>query len=202
MDSSRPSVDPDALLDSLYIIRCLRDEGVSPGIAEVHLFAYLGCLLWLYRTNNLADWGYSFAGTELGAPYSVAIGAAVQEMVGRGILSRTTDGLLLSTKAAERLKPIEQLSINRPRLECLRAACESAVPLTPGIINSALAEEPELKRARATPVNRPLLEEAARSQLYEHFEALRLGFEGRQVDLRLPAVVWLSALYRAARPVN
>jgi hypothetical protein len=39
------------------------------------------------------------------------------------------------------------------------------------------------------------LEEAAQEQLYEQFEALRQGLHGGGADLRVPAVVWLAALY-------
>ena len=112
---------------------------------------------------------------------------------------RDQEGLTLSASAANRLRLFENMELNKSRLECLRAACASTAALSSGIINSALSEEPELRRARATPANRPLLEDLAQSQLFEHFEALRQGLKEQDVDLRVPAVVWLSALHQMSR---
>lgn len=192
-------VNPYAAFDSLFVVRHLQEDRSKFVLAEVHLFAYLGCLLWLYRNNNTSDWGYSFVGTDLGAPYSVALGTALDEMLRRGVLVRDQEGLTVSTAAVSRLRLFEDMELNSPRLECLRAACASTAALSPGIINNALSEEPELRRARATPANRQLLEDLAQSQLFEHFGALRKCLMGRDVDLRVPAVVWLSALNQLSR---
>lgn len=188
-------MNPDAAFDSLFVAGRLQQENLRFVPAAVHLFAYLGCLLWIYRNGNTADWGYSFVGTELGAPYSVEIATALEEMLRRGVVIGGRKGLVVPDTAASRLQPFENMSLNQDRLECLRAACACTTALSPGIINSALTEEPELRRARITPVNRPLLEDLALSRLFEHFEALRKGLKGRDSDLRVPAVVWLSALH-------
>lgn len=195
-------INPDAAFDSLFVARCLQEDRSRFVPAEVHLFAYLGCLLWLYRKNSTADWGYSFVGTDLGAPYSLAIGTALDEMLRRSVLVRDQEGLTVSASAASRLGLFENMALNKPRLECLRAACASTAALSPGIINSALSEEPELRRARTTPANRPLLEDLAQSQLFGHFGALRKGLKYQDVDLRVPAIVWLSALHQLSRQAD
>ena len=64
------------------------------------------------------------------------------------------------------------------------------------MVNSALANEPDLMRAKALPSNRLLLEDSAQSKLYVQFDSLRKAVCQRSSDLRLPAVVWLTALYR------
>ena len=188
------NINPNAALDALVVGRSLGEDGGSLLKSDVHLFAYLACLLWLYRDNSLSEWGYSFVGTELGAPYSVAISDALEEMNRRNVLVRTPAGLVVSRAAVVRLRPFEEMAVNRSRLECLQAACSSVAALPRGMINGALSEEPELRRARVTPANRPLLEQAARARLFEQFRVLRGELGGRDADLRVPAVVWLSAL--------
>jgi hypothetical protein len=104
------------------------------------------------------------------------------------------------TEPAERsLTAFKLLTLNKERVECLGAACASTAAFSVGMISSALTEEPELRRAHAVPASRVLLEESAQTQLYVQFETLRSLLTQRSHDLRLPAFVWLSALYRSSQ---
>ncbi len=194
--------NPDATFDCLFVADRLRQETGTFTPAELHLFGYLGCLLWLYRQRVVADWGYSFVGTELGAPFSFDIDAAATELLTRGYFVRAQDRLRTSDLADQFLPELVQLTLNKDRVECLRAACASIAAFSVGIVGNALAQEPELRRARAVPLSRPLLEEAAQSRLYEHFERLRRALLQHGDDLRLPAVVWLTALYKSYEPMQ
>ena len=60
-------VNTDAFFDTLVLIdRISQRIGTVVG-PEVHLFAYLACLLAVYRGWPSADWGYRFACTDNGA---------------------------------------------------------------------------------------------------------------------------------------
>lgn len=193
---------PDATFDSLVMATNLqRGEGTFAA-AELHLFGYLACLLWLYRERTLADWGYSFVGTELGAPFSPELDGAMKALIDRGYFLRAGDRMSVSPVADEQLDDFRALDLNAERVECLTAACSSTAAFSAGMVGSALAQEPELKRARAMPISRPLLEDAAQTQLYQQFDALREGLEKRDLDLRVPAIVWLTALYRSDAPTE
>jgi hypothetical protein len=188
---------PNATFDCLLVAQRLQAQGAAYTGPELHLFAYLACLLWLYQKNIVTDWGYSFVGTELGAPYSQEIDSALKELLGRGFFRRIHDRLGLTKLAETTLDEFTNLEMNRERAECLNAACASIAAFSLGMVTSALSQEPDLSRAKALPSNRLLLEDAAQSQLYVQFEALRSNLDPRTTDLRLPAVVWLSALYRS-----
>lgn len=186
---------PAATFDCLFIARHLQKQNGSFNIPELHIFAYLSCLLWLYRDQPVVDWGYAFVGTELGAPFSLEIDTAVTELLERGLFHRTHDRFHMTETAERRLYPYELLKSNLDRVECLQAACASNLAFSVGMVCTALANEPELKRSKHIPANRLLLEDAARSQLYAQFGVLREAFIGRSRDLRMPAVTWLTALY-------
>ncbi len=188
---------PNATFDCLLVAQRLQAQGAVYSGPELHLFAYLACLLWLYQKNIVTDWGYSFVGTELGAPYSQEIDSALKELLGRGFFLRIHDRLRMTKLAERTLDEFTKLEMNRDRAECLNASCASIAAFSPGMVTSALSQEPELSRAKALPSSRLLLEDAAQSQLYVQFEALRSNLDPRTSDLRLPAVVWLSALYRS-----
>jgi hypothetical protein len=190
-------LNPDATFDCLFIGHHLQATTGSFANAELHLFAYLSCLLWLYRRQVVTDWGYEFAGTELGAPFSQQIDLAVNELLARGYFLRLGDRLQMTDDAEQDLRTFAELELNRDRIECLQAATASTTALSIGMVATALAHEPELSRARALPANRLLLDELGRTQLYTQFDVLRQGLNQESRDLRLPAIVWLAALYRA-----
>jgi hypothetical protein len=52
-------LNPDASFDSVFMASSLRRDTGTFAAAEIHLFAYLACILWLYRERSLADWGYT-----------------------------------------------------------------------------------------------------------------------------------------------
>jgi len=189
-------LNPDATFDCLFLANRLHIQRASVSAQEIHLFAYLACLLWLYRQRAVSDWGYAFVGTELGAPFSRDIDVALKELLERGYLRKVHDRVSPTEFANQPLRDLTELGMNQDRTECLRAACSSTAAFSVGMVSNALAKEPELSRAKAIPSSRLLLEDAARSQLYVQFEALRTALHQRSNDLRLPAVVWLSALYR------
>lgn len=191
------SLSPEATIDSLFIAHHLQEEMGGFSAAELHLFGYLACLLWLYSGRVVTDWGYSFVGTELGAPFSVDINSAVNLLVERGYFAQVSEHLRMSGPAEHSLQEFSGLALAQGRLECLQAACASTAALSAGMVGSALAQEPDLKRAQLTPMSRPLLEDLARSQLYSQFDALRKALDQKGDDLRMPAVVWLAALYRS-----
>jgi len=102
----------------------------------------------------------------------------------------------MTTAAEERLATIRSLSLIQRRIQFLDAACASATALSIGMVSTALGSEPELNRSKLLPNTRLLLEDAARQQLYAQFDALRRGIGVENKDLRVPAVVWLTALYQ------
>lgn len=189
-------LNPDATFDCLFVANRLQFQRSSFSVQEIHLFTYLACLLWLYRERVVSDWGYEFVGTELGAPFSREIDTVLKELFERGYFRKIHDRVRLTELAEQPLRVFSELSINQERAECLQAACSSTAVFSVGMVSSALAKEPELMRAKALPSIRLLLEDSARSQLYVQFDALRKAVSQRSNDLRLPAVVWLTALYR------
>jgi hypothetical protein len=194
--------NPDAAFDSLFIAdRLGRERGSFTG-GEIHLFGYLACLLWLYKRRPVSDWRYPFVGTELGAPYSQDIDMSIKGLTERGCFVGIQERLRMTDTGRAILRDLAGLSLNQERAECLNAACASTAAFSAGMVGSALTEEPELRRARALPMSRQLLEESAQSQLYLQFEALRGALRQVGDDLRVPAVVWLEALYRSGESIK
>lgn len=188
-----------ATFDVLYITHSVQRTAGGLVAAELHLFGYLACVLWLYTGRTADDWGYSFLGTALGAPFSPPVDTAVTELTARGFLQPSGERLRMSPMAEDRLKVLRSLELNRDRAECLYAACSSTSAFSLGMISGALAQDPELQRARRVPLTRQLLDRPGTASLYRHFEALKKNLPQYDLDLRVPAVVWLGALHELGK---
>ena len=192
----KEDINPEAIYDLLFIADRLKDINGAFSSSEIHLFAYLACLLSLYGDQAVADWGYVFVGTEQATPFSPDIDAALRLLKERGNLLLTRSGLEITPYAHKILETFSRLDMNRERERYLLGACSVAISLSSGMIGYALSKEPEIKRSNACPANRYLLEEAGLSQLYGHFAALRRGLGTSCSDLRILALSWLVALYK------
>ena len=189
-------VSPYAAFDSLYISVALGRTDHQPVIAEIHVFSYLACLLSLYRGQPVSDWGYGFAGTRDGSPFSPEINAAVRALTATGYLHEVNDGIVITAIGTAELEALSDLSQNRERGVYLEPACSSALAMPVGLIRHALAQEPTLKPSSRLHTTRPLLEGPYLPRLYDQFSLLGSTIGVEPQDLLIPATVWLGYLWR------
>ena len=62
----------EAAFDCLTMVSLVRDLRYGPTAGEVHLLTYLASVLAIYdqRGEGVTAWGYRFASTPSGAPFS------------------------------------------------------------------------------------------------------------------------------------
>ena len=186
---------PTAYYDALHLCSQLQVSLKFVARAEVHLFAYFGSLLAAYRDQVPGDWGYGFAITPDGYPFSGDLNSSLDLLVRRGRLLVDEDGYLrTSAYGSLELEGLGTLSTIRANRAFLDGACGAALVMPVGIIREALGREwdlqrvPDLSRAELLPTQ-------IGSQLRrEHFSALRHALPSDPGDLMIPAVVWLSYL--------
>lgn len=171
-------------------------EGASEG--ELHMLAYLGCLLAVFDEHHPSWWGYGFTATRTGTPFAIAIRQAVQDSVRAGFLVLEERVLTLSERGGQELQSLRPLILNRRRERYLEAAAATALTMPLPAMSDALSYEPGLRGALRFMRTKALLDETGITLLEAQFEqlgeALR-GSEGRD-DLLVPSVVWLTFLAR------
>ncbi|MBK7829706.1 hypothetical protein [Nannocystis sp.] len=189
----------EAVYDTLSLVSHLTEplEGVRQ--PEVHLFAYLACVLSLYDGKPVADWGYLFAGTANGSPLSPALDASIEQLEASGMLSVTDDLLTLSEIGKQEYGIQQGLSQNAWREAYLTGACDSVLALPVGVLRDALSRESALDRAAQLATTRALLEDSDLQTLYDQFGALSEAIGVQVKELMIPAVTWLSYLSRLPR---
>jgi hypothetical protein len=191
-------INPYAVFDSLFITAALGKNIQHPVVAEIHVFAYLACLLSLYRGQPVAEWGYGFAGTRGGSPFSPEIDEAVRTMTALGYLTVSNGHIAITESGRTEFSTLQQFHQNRERVSYLEPASSSALTMPVGVIRHALAQEPTLKPTSQLLTTRSLLDGPYMPRLYEQFATLghTVGIEHK--DLLLPATVWLGYLWRVS----
>lgn len=184
---------PGAVFDYLFVAKHLSERLGSAATGEVHLFAYLGCLLSLLDGQPASDWGYTFSGLEIGSPFSAELNEAEVELQRLGMLKGGSTAQLLTASGMQQLSHLSELSMFGARLKYLKPSCESLLAFPVGAIRNAMSMEPGLRPVIRAGASRPLLAEAALGQLHEHREALMRAL-GKFADLLVPATVWLKYL--------
>ena len=188
---------PEATFDALAITASLRPTLGRVLPSEVHLFAYLSCLLSLYSGRPVVDWGYEFTSTAEGAPYSVSMDRAITLLRNSSDMESGPSGLSLSSTGVAEYELLRTISGNEAREKYVAGACSSVLAIPVGVVRAALGQEPALRRVSSLSSTRPLLQNVDLSVLYDQFEALSSALGPTVRDVMVPAVTWLTFLVRS-----
>lgn len=192
-------MSPEATFDTLSIVAQLEPTvgAVLPG--EVHLLAYLACLLSLYSGEPVADWGYAFTGTAEGAPFCSSVSEAIEILRASSDLQYDKSGLKLSEAGRIEYETLRTLRANASREHFISGACSSALTIPLPSVRSAMQQEPALQRVADVAGTRPLLEDTDMDTLCLQFHALQSVIGAEIRDIMLPAVTWLTYLIRISK---
>lgn len=194
----RPQFNPYACYDTLSVISQTQAATGNAMAGEVHLLAYLACLLSMYRGWAASDWGYVFIRSPRGAPYSSDISSAIENMQASCWIEEAGQHLTLTGAGARMLEALSQLEQNRPRRQPLNAACASTLSVPMGVVRTAVLMEPELRNADELSLVRTLLDGPGVPVLHDQFAAITQVLGANVRNLMVPAVVWLNYLFRLA----
>jgi hypothetical protein len=187
-------VAPTATYDSLYLIKSLNVYVDQTTLPELHVFAYLSCLLALYDGRPVSEWGYEFVATESTSPFSRDLFDSTQSLVSSGLLRADIDSFELTDDGVTELKQWRRLQRFSERTVYLRGATGAASALPVNAVAQGLAQEPQIYLAGVLNSPRPLLDDAGRAALYEHFNALESALGRTASDLMVPAIIWITYL--------
>jgi hypothetical protein len=188
-----------AAFDVLSITRRLEQalDGVTR--AEIHLLAYVACLLAMFRRVPAAEWGYGFIRSQWGAPFSAEIEGALVMLAEGGLVRIRRETLAMTTAGEEMLGFLDGTVEHGWRIQYLEGACDSALAMSAGVIRDALRQEPGLRRASVHHEPRNLLGAGEDAALYEQFGILSSVVSVEVSDLMVPSVLWLSYLKEIQR---
>lgn len=186
---------PEAYLDALVIMHDAPESVLPMSVNEMHLYSYLGCVLALFKGKPVADWGYAYAITSEGFPWSAELDQAREAQCASGLIEVNDRGMMRARplELAAELDTVLSLGSWSERRPWLRAAVECALALPIGSIRHAVSRSPGVATPFLLGQRGRLLEPADTKLLYEEYAVVSEVLGGGAQDILSPAVIWLSA---------
>jgi hypothetical protein len=186
---------PEAYVDALVIMNDAPASVLPMSVNEMHLYSYLGCILALFKGKPIADWGYPYAITSEGIPWSAEFDQARETLCASGLIQVDDRGLLTprSSELAAELHTVLSLVSSAERRPWLRAAVECALALPIGSIRHAVSRSPGVVTPFLLGQRGRLLEPDDTTLLYQEYAVISEVLGAGVQDVLSPAVIWLSA---------
>ena len=181
-------VIPEAFFDSLSIACKLDNYLDGFRLPEIHLFSYFASILYGYRGNNLADWGYKYLIDESGYPFSSELHEAASRHVQNGLFEDRVDYLVVSGRGTSEYLKFKSLESLNEREIYLDAACTTNILVPYSQTLRALGSSPELKRPAE------LDDWLDQSGIYEKIIEISKAVGISSDDLIIPAISWIKYL--------
>ncbi|MEF8758746.1 MAG: hypothetical protein V5B36_03180 [Candidatus Accumulibacter sp. UW25] len=188
-------ISPEAYYDALFILNDAPKSVLPISVIEMHLFSYLGCMLALFRGKPIGDWGYSYAITSEGFPFSAQFEEARKNLISNSLVNSDENGLLepRQPELGTELQTVLTLGSWGNRRPWLRAATECALAYPVGSIRYAIGRTPGVASSIRLGQRRTLLDVDDINLLYDEYQIVRSVLGTNAQDHLSPAVVWLSA---------
>jgi len=184
--------NPNAYYDCLAICANLERYLGNTSRTEIHLFAYLSCLLSLFKEHPVSMWGYSFSVTSTSYPYSVDIDEETAKLVDNDCLYGDNDFLKVTERGKEQYKFLSSLSQYAERESFIKGSCSTTLALPVGFVRKAISQESEIRNAIALQQWSLLLCEGAINDIYRQFSTLSSIIGVNIKEMIVPAVLWLT----------
>lgn len=187
---------PNAYFDSLVIINDAPTSLLPMSVLELHLFSYLGCVLALFQGSPLGNWGYNYAITSEGYPFSSDLNDAHHAAIAKSLLLSNPQGFLYKNNEPLSIEVNDLLEVRaewHERREWISTATQCALALPIGSVRYAIGQSPGVSSPLKLGQRKFLLDQSDISLLYDEYKIITdiLGSNAR--DALSPAVIWLSA---------
>lgn len=186
---------PSAALTDVVFLVGLAPASLAPvSIPEMHLYAYLANVVALNRGVPVSNWGYRFAVTKDGFPFSHDLEDAIENLVRRSVIVVANGYLQRGDDLFVReFGVLDRLAQSARRKAWVGDAFACALHLPSGAVRDAINNSPGvatgLRHGRAS----TLLTDAEIEEIYREF-ALVGEVLGPDAEEKLEkVVVWLSA---------
>jgi|HubBroStandDraft_6_1064221.scaffolds.fasta_scaffold52157_2 hypothetical protein len=181
-------VIPEAFFDSLSIAYKLDNYLDGFRLPEIHLFSYFASILYGYRGNNLADWGYKYLVDLSGYPFSRELNEAASRHMQNGLFEDRVDYVVVSGRGTSEYLKFKSLESLNTREVYLDAACTTNILVPYSQTLRALVTSPDLQRPAEVD------DWLDQSGIYEKIIEISKAVGVSSDDLIIPAVSWIKYL--------
>lgn len=183
---------PEAFFDCLQIAADLDEPLGGASRMDFQRIAFLSCLLSIYQAKPVSDWGYRFANTGAGTPFSDELNDAVGYLLNGGQLLESNGRIRVSESGRAMLSIIRSFDSIAGRPTCVGAACASMLAVPRATMVDGIDQEPTVAASHLRSGATMLLGEPHLQVLHDHFDTLSKVIPPDASDLFSPSVLWLS----------
>jgi hypothetical protein len=181
-------IKPEAFFDSLSLAHKLDNLLDGFKLEEIHLFSYFSSILFLYKGNPVADWGYRFTVTQEGYPFSNEVYEAINRHQQLGWIDTKGTFCTITGRGTDEFNKFKGLSSFFKREECLNAACTTSILVPYSQTLRALLRDEEIIKLKELR-NKSWLDQ---QNIYPKFEEISKVVGISSEDLIIPAVTWIN----------
>ena len=194
----------EAAFDCLTITSQLEQIDLQPTRGEIHLLAYLASLLSLYarRGEGASDWGYSFAATPSGAPFSESLQVEIENLTSRGAVTNAGTAVELTQAGRLLQQSLAGLDLVKERFACIDSASTTLCALPVGMVRAAFAQDSDATLVAEHRHSRELGSESALARFYSEFDAVAEVLAAARGSLLAASVLWLTYLVEKATAIT
>lgn len=163
---------------------------------EINTMLYLAELLSIYDGCNAQKWGYGFARNKYGAPVSIELMEEVEFLCAKGYLSKDSSGYyrISDTASLNSILSISKSGILGWRSKYIEVVFDSLLTKSFPRVVRAVQNEPGISLLESINRTSTLLESSLINALYEDFGVLKEIIGDPQIDLVVPASLWIDYL--------
>lgn len=185
-----------ANFDILFYLLHPRNKYAEQTLFEINTMLYLAELLSIYDGCNTQKWGYRFARNKYGAPVSAELIEEMDFLLAKGYLSKDSSGYY---RIADTASPNSILLLSKSRVlgwrkKYIEAVFDSLLTKPfPRVVN-AVQREPGIVILESINRTNMLLETNLVNVLYKDFGLLHEIIGDSNIDLVVPASLWIDYL--------
>lgn len=192
---SSQSLSPEAYFDGLALLYRMPRSSSPAAEIDLHLLAFLGCIVGLFRGTPTADWGYRFALTDSGFPFSAEFQSALRHLERTGLADQVNGDYTPASgeRVAAEFEACRSLTSLGSRVPLIEIAADCTLVVPAGAIRYAVTSIPTLKTSSILGQSRPLLETGDSEILEREYDLIRRALKNEATDDLSPVVLWLTA---------
>lgn len=185
-----------ANFDVLYYLSHPRNKYREQTLLEINTMMYLAELLSIYDGQKVSKWGYAFSRNKYGAPISAEIMSEMHLLCSKGIVNEDEKGYYHIVDSAEMgyVNSLAGSSMMGWRTTYIDTVLDSLLTKPFPKVVSAVHNEPGISLLNSVSRTSSLLDGNMINDLYDDFQALKEVINNSQVDLIVPASLWIDYL--------
>lgn len=180
--------------DIMYYLSSKINRYPEQTVYEISTMLYLAELLSIYDGRLASEWGYNFAYNEYGAPVSSEIICEIKTLCSFGIVLQSEDGYYRINSTSNILQGSSKLSYLSWKTRYIDTAITSLLTKPFPKVVSAIQEEPGISSLTKRNKTSTLLTDRLSNVLFKDFNVLKEVIQDNDIDLIVPASIWIDYL--------